>query len=348
MSKKYRTIIIAILAVFILAVVGYATKGVADRKFSTSNPQYVVSHAIDAYKHHDINTFEKYVDIDAVGNELSANYKDYKKNSKNRIFTPINNANPNFSKVIDGVVNGTEKLDNTSTNVGINCILSNIDSYDITNEKDKDGDKSFDLVAKVKGNEVVIPMTMKKSGDNWQINSVDGKKLFIAYDNEVKRQAAEFQKVMGKSYSDIRKDVSGNNGVGVVKIDMGTFITFTNHELYTSVHQKENKLNDQIEMYNTNIKLLQSAKDTNEVGKIYKASALVFLKYGVTKFTVELNDLEKINNLIYDDTKPTSNVVDSYMMDAGEKIEKDVKAIPNVNAANNSYRIIRDMQTLVQ
>ena len=33
MSKKYRTIIIAILAVFILAVVGYATKEVVDIKF---------------------------------------------------------------------------------------------------------------------------------------------------------------------------------------------------------------------------------------------------------------------------------------------------------------------------
>ncbi|WP_427112714.1 hypothetical protein [Megasphaera sueciensis] len=46
----------------------------------------------------------------------------------------------------------------------------------------------------VENSSIVIPMTIKKSGGDWKISSVNVTNLFVAYDNEVKRQAVEFDK----------------------------------------------------------------------------------------------------------------------------------------------------------
>jgi len=287
---------IILLAVLALGIIGYAAKSAASNYLFPSSPQYVVSHAIDTYKQHDATAFSKYVDINSVAASINTSWHTYKKNSSNTVFISCPASNESsFTGYINNLVNGKAKLVKSSqTNIGIDYILLNISDYKITNIKNTADDaKSFDLVAKSVGNSsIVIPMTIKKSGDDWKINSVNVTDLFVAYDNEVKRQAVEFGKAV-KPYQDKLDAISGNVNLDT---DIGPFMEERTYEdMIKRYDDTENLLNSKLDKYNKAIAVFNSIPDTNEVGKIYKFYSLDIMNYGVKKFTIQIDAVQKIN-----------------------------------------------------
>ncbi|MCI1823148.1 MAG: hypothetical protein LKI76_04325 [Megasphaera sp.] len=287
---------IIIFAVLTLGIIGYAAKNVVSNQLLPSSPQYVVSHAIDAYKQHNPTTFSNYVDINSVAASVNTSWHAYEKNSSNKAFIscPASTA-PGFTGYINNLVNGSAKLIKSSkTNIGIDYILLSISDYKITNIKNTADDvKSFDLVAKsTENSSIVIPMTIKKSGDDWKISSINVTNLFAAYDNEVKRQAIEFGKTT-KAYQDKLTAIYGNVNSDT---DIGPFIEERTYEdMIKRYDDTENLLKSKLDNYNKAIAILNNIPDTNEVGKIYKYYALDILNYGVKKATIQIDAVRKIN-----------------------------------------------------
>ena len=353
MLKKDKTIIAVIIAIFILVVVGYAAKGTIESKISTSSPQYVVSHAIDAYNQHDINKFNTYVDINDVSASMNSSWQVYRKNSFNRAFVscPANSA-PTFNRYINDIVGGKLKLEqqNTNSNIGVAYILLNISEYKITNVKNtSDDSKSFDLVAKsVQNSSIVIPMTIKKSGDDWKISSVNVTNLFTAYDNEVKRQAVEFDKV-ATPYSEKIKSITGSTNLNL-NTELRLFIEErTVQDRLNKGEKIENELNTKIDKFNQLIKITNSVPDTNEVGKIDKFYSLNILNYAVKKLTIQLHAVQKVDenyrNAIKDgsafDTRIIS--VDNKNIDIYGDVEKSVKQLGYIDGSFRMINAINDL-----
>ncbi|MGE1062436.1 hypothetical protein NXG27_07395 [Megasphaera paucivorans] len=352
LSRMMKTGII-LLAILVLGVIGYTAKNVMGNQLLPSSPQYVVSHAIDAYKQHDTNTFNNYVDINAVSASVNTSWHDYKKNSFNRAFTSCPaNSEPTFNRYINDIIGGKLKLEqqNTEGNIGVAYILLNISDYKIINIKNiADDSKSFDLVAKAVGNSaIVIPMTIKKSGDDWKINSVNVTNLFVSYDNEVKRQAVEFDKA-SKPYDEKIKNITGAGDVSL-NTEMGLFIEErTVKDRIKKGEETEKLLNTKIDKMNQLIDLVNGVPDTNEVGKIYKFYSLNILNYAIKKFTIQLQAVQKVNenyrNAIKDGSAFDTGIVsvNNKNIDIYGEVDKSVKQLGYVDGSFKAIKAIDEL-----
>jgi len=346
-SRMMKTGII-LLAVLALGVIGYTAKSVMSNQLSPSSPQYVVSHAIDTYKQHDATAFSKYVDINAVSASVNTSWHDYRKNSFNRAFTSCPaNSEPTFNKYINQLVSGQVKLEqqNEKNNIGVAYILLNISDYTITNIKNiTDDSKSFDLVAKSVGNSsIVIPMTIKKSGDDWKISAINVTNLFVAYDNEIKRQEIEFNKVLNShpEFKNIAPALKRK------KIDIGPFTISTYEQASKKLDIADKELNEILKAANDGIDLFNTVPDTNEVGKIEKFYILNILKYEADKAKIQLYVVENVNkaykghmgnNNGNQDITASDFYFDGYM-DAKDKISK----LGYIDGSYSKIRAIDDM-----
>ena len=324
-KKNYKLIAATIIAIFLVFIVGFAAKDKISSKIVSSSPQYVVSHAIDAYNQHDVNSFNMFVDTTSVSTTAYNSWKTYKTNSFNRAFIAVPaNSQSTFNTYINQLVRGqlTIQSQTTKGNVGIGTLTDKISGYKITNEKTSGDTTSFDVVLKTDNTEIVVPMTMMKSGDNYKINSVNLTNLFVAYDNEVKAQYIAFSNSVKKYDVDNTKVLTNR------PINIGPFTVSTYGEATATLTSAQKELNDGIAAFNNALRVYGNPRlsDMNDVSRVFSFYAVSALKYKVNEYTIKLYVVEHVLPS-YKASNPNEEVMpymlylDGYM-EAKERISK--------------------------
>ncbi len=241
-----------------------------------ATPQYIVSEMVKACQKHDINEFEKYVDIDNLSKSAWSDYKEWREQAKSHIFKVMPKdatSKDSFQTIIKNVINGKKTFDDldhfeesSEQTVSFAGILSDLHDYKVSNEQDNGDYKTFRITAKTfDEHEFTFDVKMEKRNDNWKITEItnvpelcenfvtfakesiiDYLKEAQQYQNLYKEQNEKSKKLKGYSWAESRmfgflnSNVNPKPDASFVKIISGDLKAYLDTRISSEKERVEN------------------------------------------------------------------------------------------------------------